>query len=541
MTTSVDLHVPPSLLMHHKAMTEDKYEDLSMSDSRFTENGEEEETTHEEEVAITAAEQDDDVASKSSRTSMSAFMSSLVGVHQTAEDWSFCLQVDNAKPRDLPPPSDNNATSSSDSSSAVNIRGKNGISRWESAPAAPKELASKRPRAMRPWRWPSAISGSSSNGSNSTNSVGVGTKKADAPISRPQRHDSNRSLMNNSLMNNSLMSKNAKRPQRHDSNRSLARENSLADLFTPLPTGGRHDSTMAINSMTNSMAGHSMDLRVLLECTEEDDMSVVGDLEDGVYLHVPRTMNQSGNSLWSSASTMTASFRTMASNRSLMSHYSREWNSSMHQSFSVSNGSGSNHKCGSGCVQQDPNSSHRSLFCKSEEERPMRPPRRTNSRELQRDLHFNSNACKTPVRVPIRSTSDRSMLNSSSHHDSSVVPAADVGMHEDANNESMSSMPLSSMPPLMFAASGSSSMFPPMMFQDSSANFSFKLIRSLSEQTMDTTWRENNRKQAEESSTDVAAVATAGRPKLKRTLSDSLLLFTESFANTIVTDYGDYH
>lgn len=443
-------------------------DDHSMSESRLSQD---EDFAQDFVTPSTGKGHEDDLVSKSSMSSMSAFMSSLVGIH--SEDWSFCLQVDNAKPRDLPPPimpqsvSSSNAKSSSDSSAVSISRKQNGMSRWESTPSSPASNMGvemkPRARAMRPWRPPS---------NNNNNKNNNGARKTDAPIVRPQRHDSNRTL-------------NAKLPQRNDSDRCLNREMSISDLGA---LGGAPVNNVCHNS---TVGQHSMDLRVLLEDhAEEDDLSVVGEGEAAaVYLKIP-SMLASEHSLWGSASTMTASIRTMTSTRSLMSHYSKE---------SIRNLQNYGHKCSSaGCTQLD--SSHRSLFCKTEEERPIRPPRRTRSREHP----FNSNVCERPVRRPVRIDSDRSMLSGSTHGTSAVA------------------MPMPT--PISVSPEPSESLLPPLNLYDSSANFSFRLIRSLSEQTMDTTWRDS-KKQTEPA---VVKATHSGRSLLKRTLSDSLLLFTES-------------
>ena len=231
---------------------------------------------------------------------------------------------------------------------------------------------------------------------------------------------------------------------------------------------------------------NSMDLRVLLEeCAEDDDSSGAGERETAaVYLKIPAAaMLASERSLWSSASTMTASIRTMMSSHSLMSHYSKESLGHFHPHSS------GHHKCSSLACTLD--SSHRSLFCKTEEERPIRPPRRTRSREF----HFNSNAREQPIRRPVRTPSDRSMLGSSAHDSAAVITGTPVA---------------------------SEPLLPPLNLYDSSANLSFRLIRSLSEQTMDTTWREAKKERSKVKPTPSC------RSLFKRTLSDSLLLFTES-------------
>lgn len=506
-----------STLTNSSMPTSIEEDDQSLSNAMLSDDSDEEDDT--------LRSKDDTLVSKSSMSSMSVFMSSLVGLH--SEDWSFCLQVDNAKPRDLPPPTTTTTphqqsthSSSSDSSVvSVNHRHKNhGISRWDSTPSSSNnnknsnsksvELASKqRPRAMRPWR-PPASSGSTSNGSTSSGTK----KKADAPIPRPIRVDSSRTL--NTLNN-------AKRPQRYDSDRCLQlnREMSLTDLGAAIINNNQNSSS---NHNSIMMGQQSMDFKVLLEeCTNEEDLSVVRAACEGagVYLKIPTSkMQASERSLWSSASTMTASIRTT---HSLMSHYSKESmrNLQQHHQTNSNNCSGvDHHKCSNtGCTSLD--ESHRSLFCKSDEECPIRPPRRTRSGE-ELDL-FTSNACERPVRRPVRSTSNRSMLGGET---SQQLLAEDV-------------------PAIPAERVASDPLLPPLNQFDSSANLSFRLIRSLSEQTMDMTWRDAKNLAKKDtisgaSTTTPAIVCCGNRSFLKRTLSDSLLLFTESVSNIDNSNVG---
>lgn len=146
-------------VVHENIMQED--DEHSLSESYLMED----EGEHVPRKVLTGEE--DDHVCKNSNKSMSVFMSSLVGLH--SGDWSFCLQVDNAKPRDLPPPPPLPAVElGSDSSSVVsNTRKNNGLSRWESTPTSNQNMHkgnksgpnapvahATRPRAMRPWRYP---------------------------------------------------------------------------------------------------------------------------------------------------------------------------------------------------------------------------------------------------------------------------------------------------------------------------------------------------------------------------------------------------
>jgi hypothetical protein len=429
---------------------------------------------------------EDDNVSKSSNKSMSVFMSSLVGLH--SGDWSFCLQVDNAKPRDLPPPlSLSSVEPGSDSASAVsNTRKSNGLSRWESTPTSNQKghkatksgpttavTQATRPRAMRPWRHPSNNLSSSTSFSSNTSSS---TRKLDTPISRPQRHDSNRSLQSN-----------AKLPQRLESNRSLKPELSIRDireLTKPSPDDGHNSQAPHLPSRHDI----SMDLRVLLECEEDnvDDAAAnFGDGGDGtgcVFLKIPAMQSQ--HSLWGSASTMTASFRTMASTRSLMSHYSISHSSSNYNASSSLD------------------LSKRSLFCKSDDERPLCPPLRTKSREGVH-MGFRATACELPVRRPVRHPSDRSMLNGSGAPEAATAPVEAAVTTSDCP-----------------------SLLPALNRHDSSFTFSFKLIRSLSEQTLETAVLFQSRQVDANNNSNANPKDAFGR-FLKRTLSDSLLLMSQ--------------
>ncbi|CAB9519209.1 expressed unknown protein [Seminavis robusta] len=572
MSASVDRYYHPEKPLQHQAnfgMMEKQDDEQSLSESHLSEDGD---------VDIRRKEgqqqQEDDLVSKSSMSSMSVFMNSLVGVHQS-EDWSFCLQVDNAKPRDLPSPSATAPAVDSGASAVSITRKNNGLSRWESTPSKNTPVApSTRVRAMRPWRPPPTMSSASSslnsnnssfviiNNNNNNNStlnnnsthnnnnssnINGSTRKLDAPMPRPQRYDSNRSLNTN-----------AKRPQRYDSNRSLNQRfdsnrslgqrfdsnRSLGQRFdsnrslgqrydSNRSLGQRYDSNRSLNrefsisdlskqpsvrslsspNQPSHVPFHhdkSMDLRVLLEYEEDnfdDSVIIEGNEGQGVYLKIP-TMQ---SSLWSSASTMTASFRTMASNRSLLSHYSIS--SVANHSHNNNNSVMHNYSTSSSW-----NSSHRSLFCKSQEELPMRPPSRTKSREQ----HFQSNACERAVRRPVRIPSDRSMLSTSVHQSpppdtttATPPPAAAAAAVVLANTTSACD---SLLPALNYNQEG----------EDSTSHLEFRLIRSLSEQTLETAvlWQQQ---QLQQPQTLDAADNAVGYRYLKRTLSDSLLFSSQDF------------
>ena len=154
------------------------------------------------------------------------------------------------------------------------------------------------------------------------------------------------------------------------------------------------------------------------------------------------------------------------------------------------------------------NSSNRSLFCKSQEELPMRPPSRTKSRDsFHRDSHFQSNACERPVRRPVRSPSDRSMLDGTMPEPSPELP------------------PPASAAAARLAGTDSAyhSLLPALSFHDSTSNLSFRLIRSLSEQTLETAVLFQHRQ------ADVNKDAIGYR-YLKRTLSDSLLFSSQDIS-----------
>jgi len=448
----------------------------------------------------------------SMQSSMSLFMSGLVGTH-VSDDFSFALQVDNAKAAPLDAVAGTATSSTTSSGNSSNNSRK--YSRWDSTPTqvpkSPKNKGRKsksqkskpsnntlnssnhsnssktkthnnasptsitetlttshhRPRAMRPWRPPSTMSTNSSNHSHSHGtSSGDGShspKKGDRPIQVPQRAGSISNL-----------SANAKRPTRYDSNRSLM-------------TYDRQDS---------------MDLRVLLECDEEnegenssgeqdnDKRNNQGfDNDSGVYVRIPHDhsiYDASGLSMWSSASTMTASFA---------SHYSSN-----------------SHNMSSLC------SSNRSLFCKSEEERPMRPPQRTNSREDP----FGTNASAQSIRRPVRKPSNRNVTTSSA--DNTMAVEGDVAAtntttatNDSSSNSSnlllaaknhrqVSQRSLLLMPTLMNTTSTSNSN---NQYEDSFS--SFRLLRSMS---LESVWKET---------TGEDARSGAVRSLLKRTLSDSML------------------
>jgi hypothetical protein len=176
-------------------------------------------------------------------SSMSLFISELVGSHAEQQ---LVVQVDNAKPRDLP-----NPCNFQDNCSSTK---KNVISRWESTPSklAHTSHDPRRPRAMRP------LPG----GNQRDHSLKQIMKKTgDTPIMRPQRMDSNSSLIDAEL--------------------------SISDLGTAAQqmTGG---------SLHHSCRHDSMDLDALIAAAENDGGG-------GVYVQVPALL-ASETSLWSCAS-----------------------------------------------------------------------------------------------------------------------------------------------------------------------------------------------------------------------------------------------
>jgi len=302
-------------------------------------------------------------------------MNSLVGQQQQSEDFAFCLQVDNARPRNLLPPSPRSTPSSVFSGtdsllSPSSSKNRKKASRWESTPISHgkslktvNSASRMRSRAMRPWR-PSGGSSSSTTGGSSIQSNNS-SRKADLPIPLPQRRDSNRSLLTT----------NAKHPQRKDSNRNLklveVSERSLSEKsLRPEDLAMQDDS-----SRTND-----------LDVSNETESSRTR----GEYLVI-----KSNRSLWSSASTMTASFRTMQSTScSLMSHYSKESNRSLMNSIAM--------------LEE----SSRSLFWRAENKNspvvPLRPPRRYKSK----DDPFETNVSERLVRRPVRTESGYDTLGS---------------------------------------------------------------------------------------------------------------------------------
>jgi hypothetical protein len=463
-------HQHQPTLAHEKTMQED--DEVSLTESNLSEDEKDEHVPRK----VLSDEGDDHVSRLNN--SMSVFMSSLAGLH--SGDLSFCLQMDNAKPRDLPPstPSPSVELGSDASSVVSSTRKNNGLSRWESTPTSNRKMQkgnksgpitpvtqATRSRAMRPWRHPA------NNLSNSTglSSNSDSTRKSDAPMARPQRVDSNRTLKSN-----------AKLPQRADSIRSLKPELSIRDIRESAKPADSSHSGHA--SQMASRYDYSMDLRVLLEC-EEDNLDEAaanfrdegdGDGTGGVFLKIPAMQSQ--HSLWGSASTMTASYRTMAS-----SHYSSSHNSNYNASSSLE-------------------SSKRSLFCKSEVERPLSPPRRTRSRE---GFHtgFSSTACEQPVRRPVRHPSDRSMLSGSATLVTPTAPGEAAVTVSDCLR-----------------------LLPALSLHDSSYNFSFKLIRSLSEQTLETDAMFQNRQV--DANNNSNATSKDGR-FLKRTLSESSFFMSQ--------------
>lgn len=497
-------------------------DEASLSESRPSE---EDEDGHDDDDRF-------DQVGMSSLSSMSMFMSSLVGLR--AEDVSINLQADNAKPRDLPPPAPIGTFSNANSNSSKH-KNRNKISRWESTPKSvgksprspksvvPADLSWKRPRAMR--RLPGTSSAScnssvSTSGSSLTSRSNGSSRKADMPILLPKRTDSSRSLTIN-----------AKRPQRLDSSGNLFSESSSRSGSSSVKSGSstqqvevspqdhvKEERTQAL------VRNDSMDLRVLLEGADEtidEDIKNIGNSqnpsgrtlsgssghqEGGVFLKIPDKMLASDRSLWSSASTMTASFRTMQSSRSLMSHYSSK----------------------SIALEQ----SSRSLFWQAEEEAtspPMRLPRRSDSTDdpfrtkNSTNSPFQSNASARPVRRPVRSTSNRNMplcdntLDTELASNEAVVTRSSITSTSAATivaanicSETGRAKVTDSPPQQPRRLRGQRQQKPPAQRPESMMP-SFRLIRSLSDQTL--IWKEII---GEEEIGDAA-----DRSLPKRSLSDS--------------------
>ena len=453
----------------------------------------------------------------SSVSSMSVFMSSLVGLH--AEDVSINLQADNAKPRDLPPPAPSDNTSDVNSNGPKS-KNRNKISRWESTPTTvgkspksvvPADLTWKRRRAMRrlPGSSGSSNTSFSTAGSSLASKNNGSSRKADMPILLPKRTDSSRSLTIN-----------AKRPQRLDSSGNLFSEGSNKSFDSGFNSGSSDQQDVKEKSAQALVWNDSMDLRVLLEGTSETmdaDMENMqnpsgrtfsGNCEQqecGVFLKIPDKMLASDRSLWSSASTMTASFRTMQSSRSLMNHYSSK----------------------SIALEQ----SSRSLFWQAEEETsspPMRLPRRTDSTDdpfRTKDSPgspVRSNASTRPVRRPVRSTSnqnispcDNSLNNENSGNEALVTRAsitsaaattvaANISRDADSTQKTARVKVMDTPPqqPGRLLGQRPKRIMP-----------SFRLIRSLSDQTLEVIWKETKGEKRVGDDTV--------RSLLKRSLSDS--------------------
>lgn len=227
----------------------DCLEDCLMSTSKQSEAGDDDDLSDGEEDRDERRQEKSNCSSMHS--SMSLFISGLVGNH--SGDQHLIVQVDNAKPRDLP-----QQTSILPDTLHPSPTKRAAISRWESTPtSAPvpahkKEISPRRPRAMRP-----LPGGGHHLHKNKEFHQPQAVGKKDAPILRPQRMDSNNSLCKN--------------------------ECSFSDLGTGQHSG-RHDS---------------MDLNALI--AEAEDQG------EGIYVKVPALAASVTSSLWSSVSTMTTS------------------------------------------------------------------------------------------------------------------------------------------------------------------------------------------------------------------------------------------